>query len=145
MKFDMSTAKEKFNNFFGRIKIFFFENKKAMMIILPIVFFIIFLLIMLLILLANSSNEEGYRAKESPEIHINNSKITNGLKKLNPNSLWLLDEPLKLPPIQFSREQRKLWKKAEVDYWYEPPSEKAMEELRQKNKKIIDDLLEDAP
>ena len=61
------------------------------------------------------------------------------------DKLQIIDETLYLPPIQFSREQHKIWEKEEVDYWYEPPAEKDMEELHKQNKKIADKILEAAP
>ncbi len=146
MKLNIDTVKEKFSNFVDRLKLFFSENKKLIMIILPIIIFIIFLLVLLLILLSKQNdNSENYQTKAKIEVQLKTTTGANGLKKLNPNSLWLLDEPLKLPPIQFSREQRRIWKQNEVDYWYEAPSEEVMDDLRQKNKEIIDNLLEAAP
>ena len=65
--------------------------------------------------------------------------------KIDPNVLWLLEEPLYLPPIQFSREQRKIWEEEEIEYWYEPPSKQIMEMLNKKNKNLVDNILEAAP
>ena len=65
--------------------------------------------------------------------------------KIDPKVLWVLEEPLRLPPIQFSREQRKMWDRHEVEFWYEPPSKEIMEMLDKKNKNLVDNILEAAP
>ncbi|PIE98679.1 MAG: hypothetical protein CR988_02230 [Treponema sp.] len=62
--------------------------------------------------------------------------------KIQPNMLWLSDEPLQLPPVQFSREQKKTWLEEDVMEFYFYPNEKTMQELHQKNEEKIKDLLE---
>lgn len=73
------------------------------------------------------------------------AKMSRTDTKIDPNVLWLLEEPLYLPPIQFSREQRKIWEEEEIEYWYEPPSKQIMEMLNKKNKNLVDNILEAAP
>ncbi len=141
----MNTIKEKIKNFFSKIKTFVSDNKKIVILISSVIVVILLLLIFLLIALSKNNKPETARGRVKPTIQTNNSDTITVNKKVNPNDLWLLDEPIQLPPIQFSREQRQIWKPAEVDYWYEAPSEEAMKILREKNKKIINDLLEEAP
>ncbi len=140
----MDAIKEKITNFFSTVKTFISDNKKAVVVILSFIVFITILLIILISMLSKN-DEEPIRKTSSAETQLSNEQNETGFKKISPDSLWLLEEPLKLPPIQFSREQREIWKPAELDYWYEAPDEQAMKELRQKNKEIIDNLLEDAP
>ncbi len=145
MKFDINTIKKKIKNFFSTINTFFSENKKAMIIIILAVILIILLSIMLISMLSQNKNEDKAHRRAKKTVKVEKTKTSANLQKIESTSIWLPDEPIKLPPIQFSREQRQIWKPAEVDYWYEAPDEEAMKELRQKNKKIIDDLMEDAP
>ncbi len=138
----MDKIKEIFSKFLEKMKTFFSaENfsvhKKEVIIIFSSIALILFLVIIILLVTAKPGNKTEMKTTES------SSQVP--LKKIDPNSLWLLDEPLQLPPIQFSREQRKIWKQGEIEYWYKPPSQEAMTELHIQNKKLIKNLLEEAP
>ena len=61
------------------------------------------------------------------------------------NMLYLLDEPLKMPPVQFSRKQRKQWSMNEIEWWIEPFSKEDLETLKMQNRAVIDKLLDNVP
>lgn len=93
---------------------------------------ILILLTLIIFLLVFSVNK---REKEVP------AKVIS----VDPNALWLLEEPLPLPSIQFSRKQRKIWSQDEFNYWYKGFSKEDIEKLKEENRKIIEKLLESAP
>ena len=63
------------------------------------------------------------------------------------NMLYLLDEPLKTPPVQFSRKQRKQWSINEIEWWIgdEPFTKEEVELLKLKNRELIQKLLDNTP
>lgn len=61
------------------------------------------------------------------------------------NMLYLLDEPLKVPPVQFSRKQRKQWSMNEIEWWIEPFSKEELETLKMQNRAVIEKLLNNVP
>ncbi|MGP1438895.1 MAG: hypothetical protein ACTTKH_07475 [Treponema sp.] len=61
------------------------------------------------------------------------------------NMLYLLEEPLQLPPVQFSRKQRKQWQMNEIEWWVEPFSKEDVETLKLKNRAMIEKLLNNVP
>lgn len=141
--------REKIDDMVEVIKNFIFDNKIYVIIFVSFltITFILLMIMLIIFSLKSKSNlkntvENGKSAEDSLFIFTDSSV---GNSKIDPNILRLLEEPLKLPPIQFSREQRKIWKKSEIDYWYKLPSSKSMEELNKKNKRVIDTILEAAP
>jgi hypothetical protein len=61
------------------------------------------------------------------------------------NMLYLLDEPLQVPPVQFSRKQRKQWSMNEIEWWVEPFSKEELETLKMQNRAVIEKLLDNVP
>lgn len=61
------------------------------------------------------------------------------------NMLYLLDEPLQAPPVQFSRKQRKQWSMNELEWWIEPFSKEELETLKMQNRAVIEKLLDNVP
>ncbi len=61
------------------------------------------------------------------------------------NMLYLLDEPLQVPPVQFSRKQRKQWSMNELEWWVEPFSKEELETLKMQNRAVIEKLLDNVP
>lgn len=62
--------------------------------------------------------------------------------KIAPENLELPEDPLVLPPIQFSREQKKSWEKAEIEEFFVEPDESSIENLHEKNSEKIRNLLD---
>jgi len=138
----MIDLKNKITDIFKNIRDFFSNNRKAVIIIVCILIFIL-ILSLLLILVSQKKDDASHSKTKQAVLSSKNSDFKSG--KVDMDKLQIIDEPLYLPPIQFSREQRKIWDKEEVDYWYEPPTEEDMEELHKQNKKIADKILEAAP
>ena len=138
----MIDLKNKITDIFKNIRDFFSNNRKAVIIIVCILIFIL-ILSLLLILVSQKKDDTSHSKTKQAVLSSKNSDFKSG--KVDMDKLQIIDEPLYLPPIQFSREQRKIWEKEEVDYWYEPPTEEDMEELHKQNKKIADKILEAAP
>ena len=138
----MIDLKSKISGILKNMQDSFSHNRKAVIII---VCALIFILILSLLLIIFSQKKDGASHSETKKAALSykNSDFKSG--KVNTDKLQIIDEPLYLPPIQFSREQRKIWEKEEVDYWYEPPTKEDMEELHKQNKKIADKILEAAP
>ena len=138
----MIDLKSKISGILKNMQDSFSHNRKPVIII---VCALIFILILSLLLIIFSQKKDGALHSETKRAALSskNSDFKSG--KVNTDKLQIIDEPLYLPPIQFSREQRKIWEKEEVDYWYEPPTKEDMEELHKQNKKIADKILEAAP
>lgn len=146
MKNIKKNIEEFFRTFGEKLQGFIAENKKFILIAACSTIAVLILTIVLILVFSNS--EKTGTKKNTPDVTENrNSPLTGNSSnsKIDPAVFWLLDEPLKLPPIQFSREQRKIWDPSEIEFWYEPPSAEAMENLHKKNRKIIDTILEDVP
>lgn len=62
--------------------------------------------------------------------------------KIAPENLWIQDDPLNLPPIQFSREQKKKWSDEDIEKFFVEPSEEVIDKLNKKNSEKIKKLLE---
>ena len=62
--------------------------------------------------------------------------------KIAPDQLWLPNELLPLPPIQFSREQKQIWSDEEIKSFFVEPDEDTKKLLHDKNIEKIHDLLE---
>lgn len=127
-----------FDTFNETLQDFFVSNKKLMLIAGSCTIFILFITIVL-ITVFSKKNEPTHSKTETGGTDIKRSV------SIDPNVFWLLDEPLKLPPIQFSREQRTIWDAGEIEFWYEEPSPEAMKILNKKNKKIVENILEEVP
>ena len=61
------------------------------------------------------------------------------------NMLYLVEEPLPIPPVQFSRKQRKQWSMSEIEWWIEPFSKEELETLKMQNRAVIEKLLDNVP
>jgi len=129
----MIDLKSKISGIFKNMQVSFSHHRKPVIIIVCALIFILTLSLLLII----------FSQTKKAVLSSKNSDFKSG--KVDTDKLQIIDEPLYLPPIQFSREQHKIWEKEEVDYWYEPPAEKDMEELHKQNKKIADKILEAAP
>ena len=114
----MIDLKNKITDIFKNIRDFFSNNRKAVIIIVCILIFIL-ILTLLLILVSQKKDDTSHSKTKQAVLSSKNSDFKSG--KVDMDKLQIIDEPLYLPPIQFSREQRKIWEKEEVDYWYEPP------------------------
>lgn len=108
----------------------FKDNKTKILIAAAVV---LILLIVIIFLLAS----QGGRKEKNKNVQKTIS--------VDPNVLWLLEEPLQPPSIQFSRKQKKTWTREDFEYWYKGFSKEDMEKLHEENKKIIEKLLERAP
>lgn len=64
---------------------------------------------------------------------------------LDASVLQLPDEPLDLPPIHYSRKQKKIWSDADVQYWYTIPNEEQMQKLHAINEEKMNNLWETVP
>lgn len=64
---------------------------------------------------------------------------------LDASVLQLPDEPLDLPPIHYSRKQKKIWSDADVQYWYTIPNEEQMQKLHAINEEKMRNLWETVP
>ncbi|MEL3911473.1 hypothetical protein [Treponema pedis] len=133
---------EIFESFTGKLQDFFAVNKKLLLIAASCTVFILIITIVLIVTFSQKGKKGILDSDDSLSTDLSQTKP---FTFIDPNVFWLLEEPLKLPPIQFSREQRKIWDKGEIEFWYEPPSSEAMEKLNKKNKKIIENILEEAP
>lgn len=82
--------------------------------------------------------------------------LINGTKKtdidpdeviisIDPVVFQLPDEPLELPPIQYSRKQKQRWSDADLHYWYTIPDGDAMQKLHDINERQMDKLWESVP
>ena len=150
----MIDLKSKISGIFKNMQISFSHNRKPVIIIVCALIFIL-TLSLLLIIFSQKKDDASYKDDGSYNDNASYSEMkrsvlssdTSDFKsgKIDVDKLQIIDEPLYLPPIQFSREQRKIWEKEEVDYWYEPPTEEDMGELHKQNKKLTDKILEAAP
>ena len=138
----MIDLKSKISGIFKNMQVSFSHHKKPVIIIVCALIFIL-TLSLLLIIFSQKKDDASHSETKKTVLSSKNSDFKSG--KVDTDKLQIIDEPLYLPPIQFSREQRKIWEKEEVDYWYEPPTEEDMEELHKQNKKIADKILEAAP
>ncbi|UTY25928.1 hypothetical protein [Treponema denticola] len=138
----MIDLKSKISGIFKNMQVSFSHHKKPVIITVCALIFIL-TLSLLLIIFSQKKDDASYSETKKAVLSSKNSDFKSG--KVDTDKLQIIDEPLYLPPIQFSREQHKIWEKEEVDYWYEPPTEKDMEELHKQNKKIADKILEAAP
>lgn len=137
----MIDLKSKISGIFKNMQDSFSHNRKAVIIVCALIFILI--LSLLLIIFSQKKYDASHSETKKTVLSSKNSDFKSG--KVDTDKLQIIDEPLYLPPIQFSREQRKIWEKEEVDYWYEPPTKEDMEELHKQNKKIADKILEAAP
>ena len=82
--------------------------------------------------------------------------LINGTKKIetDPNEIMisidpvvfqLPHEPLELPPIQYSRKQKKIWTDADLQYWYAIPDTEQMQKLHEINDQQMHKLWENVP
>ena len=82
--------------------------------------------------------------------------LVNGTKKskvdtdevmisIDPVIFLLPDEPLELPPIQYSRKQKKIWTEADLQYWYAIPDAEQMQKLHDINERQMNKLWESIP
>ncbi|MGP1431141.1 MAG: hypothetical protein ACTTI6_08210 [Treponema sp.] len=82
--------------------------------------------------------------------------LINGTKKIetdpdeimisiDPVVFQLPNEPLELPPIQYSRKQKKIWSDADLQYWYTMPDAEQMKRLHEINEQQMNKLWESVP
>lgn len=67
------------------------------------------------------------------------------LISIDPVIFLLPDEPLELPPIQYSRKQKKIWTEADLQYWYTIPNTDQMRQLHEINERQMNKLWESVP
>ena len=60
---------------------------------------------------------------------------------IDPVIFMLPDEPLELPPIQYSRKQKKIWTDSDLQYWYA----EQMQKLHDINERQMNKLWESVP
>lgn len=109
----------------------FFENKTNWIIVLLIAGLFIFGVL----LIVRLSQIKTATANEKKPVVVDS------------NMLYLLDEPLQAPPVQFSRKQRKIWQQKEIEWWLgdEPFTKEELETLKTKNRELIQKLLDNVP
>ena len=61
---------------------------------------------------------------------------------IDPVIFMLPDEPLELPPIQYSRKQKKIWTDSDLQYWYTIPDAEQMQKLHDINERQMNKLWE---
>lgn len=146
MKNIKSNIEEFFKTFGEKLQGFIEENKKFILIAACSTIAVLILTIILILVFLNTGKTDAEK-NASLVSKTGDVPFIEGVShsKINPDVFWLLDEPLQLKPIQFSREQRKIWTPSEIEFWYEPPSAEAMENLHKKNRKMIDTILEAVP
>ena len=64
---------------------------------------------------------------------------------IDPMIFMLPDEPLELPPVQYSRKQKKIWTDADLQYWYTIPDAEQMQKLHDINERQMNKLWESVP
>ncbi|MGP1576899.1 MAG: hypothetical protein ACTTH7_05340 [Treponema sp.] len=64
---------------------------------------------------------------------------------IDPAVFVLPEEPLDLPPVQYSRKQKKVWTEADVQYWYTLPDAEQMKKLHDANEEKMKKLWESVP
>ena len=64
---------------------------------------------------------------------------------IDPVIFQLPDEPLELPPIQYSRKHKKRWTEADLQYWYTIPDKDQMQKLHDINEQQMNKLWESVP
>lgn len=64
---------------------------------------------------------------------------------IDPVVFQLPNEPLELPPIQYSRKQKKIWSDADLQYWYTMPDTEQMKKLHEINEQQMKKLWESVP
>ena len=64
---------------------------------------------------------------------------------IDPMIFMLPDEPLELPPIQYSRKQKKIWTDSDLQYWYTIPDAEQMQKLHDINERQMNKLWESVP
>lgn len=64
---------------------------------------------------------------------------------IDPAVFLLPDEPLELPPVQYSRKQKKIWTEADLEYWYTIPDADQMQKLHEVNEQQMKKLWESVP
>ena len=64
---------------------------------------------------------------------------------IDPVIFMLPDEPLELPPIQYSRKQKKIWTDSDLQYWYTIPDADEMQKLHDINERQMNKLWESVP
>ena len=67
------------------------------------------------------------------------------LISIDPVIFLLPDEPLELPPIQYSRKQKKIWTEADLQYWYTIPDKDQLQRLHDINERQMNKLWESVP
>ena len=64
---------------------------------------------------------------------------------IDPVIFMLPDEPLELPPVQYSRKQKKIWTDSDLQYWYTIPDAEQMQKLHDINERQMNQLWESVP
>ena len=64
---------------------------------------------------------------------------------IDPVIFMLPDEPLELPPVQYSRKQKKIWTDSDLQYWYTIPDADEMKKLHEINERQMNKLWESVP
>ena len=64
---------------------------------------------------------------------------------IDPVIFMLPDEPLELPPVQYSRKQKKIWTDSDLQYWYTIPDAEQMQKLHDINERQMNKLWESVP
>jgi len=64
---------------------------------------------------------------------------------IDPMIFMLPDEPLELPPVQYSRKQKKIWTDSDLQYWYTIPDAEQMQKLHDINERQMNKLWESVP
>lgn len=64
---------------------------------------------------------------------------------IDPAVFMLPEEPLTLPPVSYSRKQKKIWTDADLQYWYTIPDAQQMQKLHNINELRMKKLWESIP
>lgn len=64
---------------------------------------------------------------------------------IDPAIFMLPEEPLALPPVSYSRKQKKIWTDADLQYWYTIPDDEQMQKLHNINELRMKKLWENIP
>lgn len=108
-----------------------FEKYKLIILCTTLGLLIVLLLISVLLLAGGSKKQVA----NPDEVSIS----------LDPTVFMLPKEPLELPPVTYSRRQKKTWTDADLQYWYTIPDKEQMQKLHSINEQRMEKLWESVP
>lgn len=108
-----------------------FEKHRLVILCAALGLLVVLLLISVMTLVGESKKKEP----EQTEVNIS----------IDPAVFMLPAEPLELPPVTYSRKQKKIWTDTDLQYWYTIPDEEQMKKLHSINESRMKKLWESVP